>query len=108
VPILYACPDCGALTPDTRCPKHAKVKRRKRYARQDASRRARGKRNGSTSAYRKERAFVLERDKGICWICRKAGANTADHIVPVSKDGSDHRSNLRAAHKSCNSRRGAN
>lgn len=33
-------------------------------------------------------------------------AGSVDHIVPLSKGGTDERSNLAAAHYSCNSRRG--
>lgn len=51
--------------------------------------------------------YVIARDKGICWICGKPGATSADHIIPRSKGGIDHPSNLRAAHWTCNNRRGA-
>lgn len=54
------------------------------------------------------------RDKGICGICGKRvtrkqflnGKANRDHIVPASLGGTNHRSNLRLAHYSCNIRRG--
>lgn len=60
-----------------------------------------------TSKYRKARAIVLERDAGICHICNEPGADTADHLVPLSKGGDANSPlNMRAAHRGCNSRRG--
>lgn len=49
---------------------------------------------------------VIKRDRGICHLCGQPRADTADHIVPRSKGGDNHPSNLRAAHRSCNSARG--
>lgn len=70
---------------------------------------AKQRRNGSTRAYRKARAQVLAEER-TCWICgQPARANdplTADHVIPWIQGGTDHRSNMRAAHLSCNSRRG--
>jgi 5-methylcytosine-specific restriction protein A len=61
----------------------------------------------------KRTAMVLERDMGICWLCHKPGADTADHVVPRSTSrgmllgpGVHDLWNLKAAHRSCNSRRG--
>lgn len=60
---------------------------------------------------------ICERDGWNCWVCslkidpsllpphRLSG--TADHVVPLSAGGSDADDNLRAAHFTCNSRRGA-
>jgi 5-methylcytosine-specific restriction endonuclease McrA len=42
-----------------------------------------------------------------CWLCGRAGADTLDHVVPVAYGGTNTPANLRPAHKSCNSRRGA-
>lgn len=63
-------------------------------------------RNGSTWAWRKVRARVLARSD-ICGICHKPGADSVDHVVPISLGGSllDIR-NLRPAHLECNSSRG--
>ena len=53
------------------------------------------------------RLQVLARDRNICWICHRPGANSADHIVPISLGGRPlDPANLRAAHQSCNSSRG--
>jgi 5-methylcytosine-specific restriction endonuclease McrA len=50
---------------------------------------------------------VIARDRGVCHICHRGGANTADHLVPVSMGGDWWApSNLAAAHRGCNSRRG--
>ena len=54
-------------------------------------------------AWRQLRDFVLERDNGICWLCHEAGANSADHVQPLSRGGLNTADNLRAAHQSCNS-----
>ena len=60
--------------------------------------------------YQQARAQTL-REEHTCWICgdpaRPGDPLTADHLVPVSKQGSSERHNLRAAHRSCNGRRGA-
>jgi 5-methylcytosine-specific restriction endonuclease McrA len=43
-----------------------------------------------------------------CHLCGQDGANTADHLTPRSKGGSDDvEANLRPAHRSCNIARGA-
>lgn len=55
-------------------------------------------------------AFVIRRDKGICWICGRGGADSADHIVPRARGGSDRPHNLAAVHHNegarCNRYRG--
>jgi 5-methylcytosine-specific restriction endonuclease McrA len=43
----------------------------------------------------------------VCWLCDRAGATTADHIIPRTLGGSDDvETNLRPAHKLCNQLRG--
>ncbi len=42
-----------------------------------------------------------------CHLCGRPGADTSDHLIPRSRGGDDSLGNLRPAHKSCNSRRGA-
>lgn len=49
--------------------------------------------------------WVIERDEGICHLCNLPGADSADHIVPVSMGGAATAQNLLAAHRGCNSRR---
>jgi 5-methylcytosine-specific restriction endonuclease McrA len=41
----------------------------------------------------------------VCWLCGKAGADSADHVVPRSKCGTDDLALMRPAHRECNSRR---
>jgi 5-methylcytosine-specific restriction endonuclease McrA len=57
--------------------------------------------------YQRKRRGILERDGGICWICSNPGADTIDHAVPRARGGTDEDANLRAAHGSCNYRRGS-
>jgi 5-methylcytosine-specific restriction endonuclease McrA len=63
-------------------------------------------RAGSTRRYRKQRARVLARDDGVCWICGEPGADSVDHIVRVRDGGTDDPANLAAVHLACNLRRG--
>ena len=41
-----------------------------------------------------------------CALCGDPGADTVDHILPVSKGGTAALENLRPAHRKCNSARG--
>ena len=46
----------------------------------------------------------------LCWLCLEPiapGQLTLDHVVPDSRHGGHSLANLRPAHKSCNSARGA-
>jgi 5-methylcytosine-specific restriction endonuclease McrA len=58
--------------------------------------------------WRRIRAQVLEASD-VCWLCGQGGADTVDHILPISKfpELAHDMSNLRPAHRSCNSRKGA-
>lgn len=40
-----------------------------------------------------------------CWLCGTPGADSADHVIPRSKGGTDKQTNLRPAHRQCNSAR---
>lgn len=61
--------------------------------------------------------IIGERDGWRCWLCQTdVNPNiiapdplspSVDHVVPLSRGGSDEDSNLRLAHFSCNARRGA-
>ncbi|WP_280429848.1 HNH endonuclease [Nocardia brasiliensis] len=53
------------------------------------------------------RAATLAEYGTICHLCGRPGATTADHVIPRSKGGPDSLDNLRPAHYSCNSSRGA-
>jgi 5-methylcytosine-specific restriction endonuclease McrA len=56
---------------------------------------------------KQDRARIIARDLGICWLCGKRGADTVDHRKPMSHGGTNLDGNLFAAHKTCNSKRGA-
>ena len=73
--------------------------------------------NASTADRKRRLRSVLRRDGRACWLCGGAmyiGAHlrqhpraaTLDHVIPVSKGGSNALHNLRGAHKSCNEKRG--
>ena len=49
---------------------------------------------------------VVARDNGVCWICGKPGATSADHVHRWADGGTDNMRNLRAAHVHCNMKRG--
>ena len=90
---LRACIDCGRPSPGSRCPEHAipRLPRSGTYTRTAAKVRA---------------------EATACWICGTPFADpndppVADHVIPRAYGGSDDETNLRAAHQSCNSRRGA-
>lgn len=66
---------------------------------------------GSDRTWRKLRARILDRDQHQCQI-RLPGicighATHVDHILPKTKGGTDHPTNLRAACQPCNLTRGA-
>lgn len=57
-----------------------------------------------------DRGYIIERDQGICHICKKKVPSSQihlDHLVPISKGGSHTVENLRVAHARCNMIRGA-
>jgi 5-methylcytosine-specific restriction endonuclease McrA len=58
-------------------------------------------RKSNSSQWKKIRMMILTRDQ---WTCQWCGAHgtTADHILPVSKGGTDELENLVCACKKCN------
>lgn len=66
---------------------------------------SRGWSGGSTTRWRRIRAYVLQRDRHQCQIrgpkCTGT-ATTVDHIVPKSAGGEDTTTNLRGACPPCN------
>lgn len=69
---------------------------------------------GSKTSTAKRRKRIAERDGWKCHLCglpvhptgRGKGSATIDHVIPVSKGGSNALENLRLAHSSCNFKRG--
>lgn len=74
-------------------------------------------RGGGSKERRKIMRRVIERDKGICWLCGEPVdltltfphplSKSMDHVVPHSKGGKFTFANLRLAHRICNDARGA-
>lgn len=58
----------------------------------------------ATAEYKRNRKIVLEASQWTCHYCNGV-ANTADHIIPVSKNGTNEVSNLLPACTRCNSSR---
>ena len=59
----------------------------------------------ATAGWKKLRRTVLARDRGICHLCGKAGADIVDHKVPVSLGGGDDPDNLGAICDPCHRRK---
>ena len=55
--------------------------------------------------YQRNRKIILEGNPD-CALCGGAGADTADHILPLMAGGDDSLDNLQPAHARCNYRRG--
>jgi hypothetical protein len=55
--------------------------------------------------YRRNRQTVLAGDPP-CALCGQPGADTVDHITPVSRGGTNELANLQPAHRSCNRAKG--
>jgi 5-methylcytosine-specific restriction protein A len=95
------CLDCARITTHgPRCP----VCQRRHWSGQDARRGSRHER-GYGNDWLRLSAAVLARDGYQCAYCGGL-ATTADHVVPRSRGGSDDPSNLVAACRRCNSRKG--
>ena len=75
-------------------------------------------RKGYTGGRRRQSHWrlICERDGWICWVCQQpidstlkpphVASGTEDHVIPLSKGGSDTDDNLKAAHFACNASRG--
>ncbi|MEU7863497.1 HNH endonuclease signature motif containing protein [Nonomuraea sp. NPDC049141] len=85
----------GIVTKGGRCATDQPKDTRKPWARVSA-------RNASRpSDWRRRRRFVLTRDRGVCYVCRRPGATEVDHVVPVARGGSHDYSNLKAICPTC-------
>ena len=60
-----------------------------------------------TMAWRRLARECIELASGLCAICGRFGADTADHIRERRDGGADELSNLRAVHRSCHAKRHA-
>jgi 5-methylcytosine-specific restriction endonuclease McrA len=56
----------------------------------------------NSAYYRRVRKEVLDRDYWTCHYCGQE-ANTVDHLIPISKGGTDEATNMVAACIKCNS-----
>lgn len=61
--------------------------------------------NGGTRAWSKIRERILIRDCSLCQYCG-SDATTVDHVIPISKGGTDEPDNLVAACTRCNYSKG--
>ena len=111
---MYFCEVCGApIKRGHICSECAKNKQKRRDNLKKKKRRV--------AALTKESAGITlaklyERDAGVCWICGQlcdfgADSNSnlypsIDHVLPISKGGKDEWSNIKLAHRLCNSMRG--
>jgi 5-methylcytosine-specific restriction endonuclease McrA len=64
-----------------------------------------GKAHYNSRTYKTNRRIVLAGYPS-CAICGLPGADSVDHIIPVSRGGHDGLDNLRPAHSKCNGQRG--
>jgi HNH endonuclease len=113
-PGLRTCSACALARACARESKPARLRLQRR--RSSAARAARLRAVGSKAQVGRWRR-ICERDGWACWICggeidpalvvpnRLAG--TADHVIALRNGGDDTDANLRAAHFTCNIRRGA-
>lgn len=100
---MMSCIDCKRLTANgSRCQACTVAKAR---AKDRARVRLSPTQRGYNGEYRRNRKTLLA-TTDICWICGRGGADSADHIIPLSRGGSNDLINLRAAHLLCNKGRG--
>lgn len=89
---MRPCLDCGTLAHASRC--RACLRDREYHRNRQAKR----------QGYRNP-VYLAQPRTGICWVCKKPGADTRDHVVPLAIDPTS--TLTRPAHRSCNSARGA-
>lgn len=61
--------------------------------------------------WQRRKARIIRRDRGICYLCGKGGADSADHVIAFAQGGRDTDANLKAVHHDvpprCNRVKGA-
>lgn len=95
--ILRACIKCAKPTPESYCPEHKPVNRRRQRM------------GMSGGAWETQRQRAIARDLRCCYLCgsvvREGEPVDIDHLVEVSEDGSSDLSNLATCHRACHRRR---
>jgi 5-methylcytosine-specific restriction protein A len=101
--VARPCLDCQRPTRNgSRCPEHAAEREQRRDRRRGTA-----AQRGYGAAWQRVSRQILERDGYVCQLCGRPGATTADHVISKANGGSDDPSNLVAAHRLCNSRKGS-
>lgn len=113
---MSECPVCGRFLFEKKfCSKECfRESERHRWSMKKRNRAKKAKTSESNSISLKK---LYMRDKGTCWLCGgqcdySANQNSQDypsidHIVPIACGGKDEWSNIKLAHRGCNSARGA-
>jgi len=61
--------------------------------------------------WQRKKARIIRRDNGICHLCDRPGADSADHLIPAEDGGPEAEWNLKAVHHDvfpkCNRLRGS-
>ena len=92
---------CAKPSVGSYCPEHQRARDRVKEASRDQKKRA-AYRDEGYMAYRR---WVLK-TKPRCHLCGIYGADSVDHIIPLSKGGRNERNNWAPAHRTCNFRKG--
>lgn len=90
---LHPCPQpgCHEITTGGRCERHA-ARRAWQHSRRNELL------GQSGWVQRATRRRILERDRGICYVCHQPGADQVDHVIPVTEGGTSSDDNLAAIH----------
>lgn len=92
--VPLTCLDCGVVSKGRRCPRCERARQQQRNA------------QPHRAAYRDPEYRAAVRG-GLCHLCGEPDADTLDHVIPLIAGGTNHYSNLRPAHRACNSSKGA-
>ena len=92
---------CSTVIEVDRSWKGARGARCQRCARIWDRRAGTARERGYDREYDENRAILLSKPQN-CWKCGLPGADSADHVIPRSRGGSNALSNLRPAHEACN------